>query len=941
MYSKTKRIKQLLVLIMLSVVLFIGGIFGIAMDKKKQVTASAASSFSMLDGMALSVKPGDAYIRLTVYLTQDMYDNLSESTTTSKFLWITRYHPSRYYLMIRRNGGAGNELEVKYHIDPEHSYFSAEQLEFDEDDPLTAYLKFPFSADYETEYTYSCHLGHQTDYNPGGGAPSGYIWTIEDSAINTVTRSVAYVAGKVLEYDSADYNEEELAWFNELAGTTANEDTITVNLKYKRLLDHGYFETVTEQYAVNSLYALSPDMVYGIVADTRGLKSITEFNCTYVDRFLSKIVLQADSYTYVYDKTTEIGTLTITYRPFDYSNFAIRLQDNDWEDNTDLFMYLYSTDVSYTSIEWNDNEKVYMSFDYSQIVQQCYNSVGWLFELTADNFTIQNNSSHVTVTAGKNALNVSFYPEYEDELKDVSVFANAEIIEDYECTVNVNYTQLIFNGNTLVEEIATDTYSMMYSDYVKLRYWDDFCASEYYASVENALEVEELGEEVYCTPVNIKGNPEESHGSQIFNFYVEYDYNTLFAIQDTASGRVWFRACTNNSLTYTYEDLYLAPPDGYRLANLTSASTAVEILFNEEDYESCTVKLKTNSKQQLIIPITAEYSDKWNLSIVYMKPYKDTPFAVKTKEEVEVSIKDYPDIKALTKEDIAQLLGRKSLVVAGMVDANKEVKVVSTDDSTYTATVSYGVASLKQIDYDGNSKELQIPLTSYVDWCKSFGQDWTILYLNTKDTKYFQYSNEVNREDLYGFFSTAVFKEQVSDLNYWFRNTTGDGNMIIFDTRTVQGSKIYKFFGNLTSKGILGSILGYTGMAMCEILNDDNAIYQSYYFYLDGSTDENYLANGGADNAYDDDSAIENKGEDIADDVKDWWGDITGDTKSLWQKFRESKWDTVIVVALCVVGGLILLGFGWKFGKKYVAWVTEDNTKTKKSNTTKTTRKKK
>ncbi len=68
------------------------------------------------------------------------------------------------------------------------------------------------------------------------------------------------------------------------------------------------------------------------------------------------------------------------------------------------------------------------------------------------------------------------------------------------------------------------------------------------------------------------------------------------------------------------------------------------------------------------------------------------------------------------------------------------------------------------------------------------------MFLNRTDRHYFKYSNDVTRENLYGFFSVAVFKEQVSDLNFYFKNNTGDGCMTIFSQSEVRGSGVYKFF---------------------------------------------------------------------------------------------------------------------------------------------------
>ena len=666
-YKKQKR--YLIVGFLLAVVLCFVGFFTIFRPSKK-ITADASSSFSMLDGMALSVEPGDAYIRLTVYVTQDMYDKLNTPTKTEQILWWTKYTANDYYLRITRHKTGATPTEdnfsIDYHIDPDHSWFSAKKLSLKGSTEI--YLAFPYNSDYATEYDYTCHFMQDVQTSTGGsyGNPSGTLHTLtSQETTNTVTRSVAYVASKVLEYDAADYNADQLTWFKELAGVTTNTEKFTVNLVYNTTADWGYLTEAQKQYSVNSLYVASPNMVYGEVMQIHGAKSITDFNCVYKDKYTSRIVLQADGYSYTYDSSSQTGTLTITYREFDYSNFAVRLQDNDQgtENDDELYMYLYSDDISYASFEWEGTgTKAYITFDYATIAQQCFDGLGWIFELNKSDFTIDDSRApHIDIVPGANALTISFYPEYEDELKDVSVFANAEIIPDYECSVYLNYAKLSFDGNTILDETQQDKLTMMYSAYIKLNYWSTFQASEYYSRVTEALLLDELNGEIYFIPYDCYEGKIE--GTTDFEITVKYKYNTLISIRENVSNSVYFKACTNNSLDYTYSDLNLQPPAGWRLANLTSNSSRVEIVFDETEYEHCKATLKTDSKQKLIIPLTAEYSDKWNLNIEYMKPYKNTPFAVKTVESVEVKVTDYADITKLTKTDIIKLLKIDNLIV--------------------------------------------------------------------------------------------------------------------------------------------------------------------------------------------------------------------------------------------------------------------------------------
>ena len=233
-------------------------------------------------------------------------------------------------------------------------------------------------------------------------------------------------------------------------------------------------------------------------------------------------------------------------------------------------------------------------------------------------------------------------------------------------------------------------------------------------------------------------------------------------------------------------------------------------------------------------------------------------------------------IESLSLEDVKELLGKNDMTVANTVAPGEEISLSFDGASTYTATLVYGTGSLVQVDQNGKRAEIQIPLTGYVDWVSKMGNpEWTVMMLNTQKNTWFYHTNDVKREDLYGLFSVAIFKEKVTDLNYYFQSNTGDGQMTIFDSISVSGSKFYKACGDLYLNGnVFTSLLGYTGMFFAEAFNNDNTMYHSYFFYMDGTNPtDGYISNGGADDAYDDDSAIENAGEDFKDAIAGAWGD--------------------------------------------------------------------
>ena len=353
-------------------------------------------------------------------------------------------------------------------------------------------------------------------------------------------------------------------------------------------------------------------------------------------------------------------------------------------------------------------------------------------------------------------------------------------------------------------------------------------------------------------------------------------------------------------------------PSGYRVKGISTSKPDKLTVTNAEDYRNAKIEVRTSTTEKEVLPVAIEFTDSWNLKIKYLENYKDYRirtgekdakpcFAEKKVFSGTVKVRDYENIYALTNEDIKAILGLESLDILGLATVEK-ITVKFDGISTYTAELSYSHAALKQIDYDGNMLEIKIPLTSYSDWCKQYGQDWSILFLNTPERHYFKYSNDVTRENLYGFFSVAVFKEQVSDLNYWFKNNTGDGCMTIFEGKQVSGSGVYKFFDNLTTKGVITSVLGYVGMSFCEIVNDDNAMYYSYFFYLDGTSDNAYLATNGADDAGDTDSAIKNALNDAKEWIKKTWDKLNGSNAMKWLKILGGAALGILAVTALIAG---------------------------------------
>lgn len=695
----------------------------------------------------------------------------------------------------------------------------------------------------------------------------------------------------------------------------------------KTYSDSGNYQTQSNVYSISQANIYNKYSAINAMYNLTGITDVSHFNIVSTRRSYDSvtgnlynmgdiIIRQALGYEYYYDKDEGKAYLTVLYSDFLYKDFYITIRN---EENLQINYYTANVEVK--------DGVATLIFDYADIRERLYNSVKWIFEVNKDSFTITGSSDVMLgVDVGEKDLRVSVPVKYQSDLFDLGIHAVATIVPDEEYAVKYEYaTDIDVSSDGKDIELQTEMVSggaLMLSRIINYNNYDIFM-KEQGDMVEYALKKFEKKYGVsYAKVADVYVEKPDTINKTV-NILVTYDTNALFLIKNNLNDNWTYKQVSHSTNVYKgneFVDALGEIPSGYRVDNIAGGVSGISV-ENSYDYHGTRVVLNAETYGNHIYPITVNYTDKWFVTVNWMQPYKDTPFAVKTKTDTEIRVLDYPDIYALTKEDVAKILGRKDMSVMGLVQANTP-KVSFDGVATYTIDVTYGTASLKQIDYDGNVNELKIPLTSYVDWCDSFGADWTILFLNTKEKTYFQYSNDVAREDLYGFFATAVFEEQVSDLNYWFRNNTGDGQMTIFSSKSVEGSSLYKFFNNMTTKGIVSKAIGTLGMMLCETIDDSNKMYHNYYFYLDGSTQNGYISNGGADDAFDNDSALENKGEDIVDGVQGSLDKLTDKGKGLWQRFRDSKWYTVVVVVLCVVAGVVVLGISIKYGERFYVWVT-------------------
>ena len=719
------------------------------------------------------------------------------------------------------------------------------------------------------------------------------MYTVAET--NFLSYNCADIAQDMLSNDLT-LNNNDRKWLMTVTGMTGYGEEIPLRVVYKRMNENAQnYGSVTEVTDVvgyiSKEIAYSKTLVESHVKRL-GVRHPSQYNITFNGAYYEgeylyntdeRIVLQAKDFSYTLYE--DYGELKVEYEDFQYKDLNLRITNNDW--NNHLTMSWYTADVIV------ENGYTTLTYVYNDIEEQLYNSCSWLFDIGAGNISY-NAVDGVSVTTAEDKLTVRYANTMANNLLYLQLTAVAEILEDYDINVTYKYKAYRYENFALaIKERESAPFTMRFSKYQGWLNFENFM-SAYGNTVNAALESSCL-EGVYLTPTSIVKNQLTGTETPTAEIIVQYSANPIFKITNNFSQDARYKALTvyeGNVLSGEFFVDRNSIPDGYRVSEISSSSSLLDI-SNSDNYAETTLKYKGNYVDGVIIPVSITYTDLWYVSIEYMKQIEGTPFAELVTHQTEVKVSDYADIYAITQEDVKKLLSIPSLEITGSVTVSS-VDVEFDGVSTYRVSLSYSHASLKQINYEGESKELQVPLTSFADWCASFGKDWSILYLNTEKVKYFKYSSDVARDRLYGLFSVAIFEEQVSDLDYYFKNVTCDGTMTIFTENQVQGTKTYKFFDNLRSKGVVASIYGHIGMAFCELINDDNKIQYMHYFYLDGTNPNgSYISNGGADNADDTDNALENTAEDVADRLRE---------------FKDSPWMTVLYIVLGFLSVVVLFG---------------------------------
>lgn len=797
-------------------------------------------------------------------------------------------------------------------------------------------LSIAIPSDLDTEYYYRAKVIKATytvefdrDYAGSSGLANERTETLAESS-GYYKNSIWNIGMTQLE-GSESLTDAERSGIQTILGIKPSTAEISVTLKYKELTDYATLTEKSYTFHLKSAYAQNKTLAISTLYSLTDYSNIADFNAIYTGDYWrdgykyttqERIILQARDFEYSYNPTTEKGMLEVRYNDFQYKDLSLRVTNNDPANNLTIDYYTTEAVAGATSTT--------LTYNFADIEEQLHNSCNWLFDFGKENIRITGTPEGVTTRLTDEALIVTFPNARESELVNLSLIGVAEIIEDVEYTLTYEYAELSLENGEIAETVKTSAPIVkLYSEIVTYNFTNFMI--DYGEIVSGAVNPAFLGGAEYYIPASIRKEysayDSESHTCKIT---VEYTYNTLFCITNNYDDGVTFKALNHSSLNYTGADFVDSIPSGYRVERLMTPAAFKDKLTitNAEDYRNAAIEVRTSTTAKEVLPVEVVFTDSWKMVVTYLENYIDYGMKKGEKDEAgkpvkacfaekkvfsgAVKVKDIADIYHPTNAEMSKILGLDNLDILGLATAEK-IEVKFDGVSTYTAKLAYSYAALKQIDYNGNVKEIKIPLTSYADWCEEYGKDWSILFLNRTDRHFFKYSNDVARENLYGFFSVAVFKEQVSDLNFYFRNNTGDGCMTIFSQSEVRGSGVYRFFNRLATKGgfmgiLLGTpLLSTMCMNLCELVDDDNAMYYSYFFYLDGTSDNPYLSNGGADSADDTDSAIKNALNDAKEWIKKTWDQLNGSEAMKWIKLAAGIALVVLAVVVLVAGVYKLL----------------------------------
>lgn len=937
--------KNIVIAFIVAVFLAIVGFFCIGtnkrMTKADEASTTSTESFSMV-GMALPLDKEVGFQRIVVNVSEDIYNKLNADFNYT--LPLTRYY---YEVGVYRHPvGTSYTYKGSQYFSYKKSDFAVDydgngktdQLEKgqnfmrynSEDGQIYLYADF-CSSNYKQEYSYTivfCKIRQDVRDFDWKNTSKNNIY------METQSRSVAWVAEQALDDTRFDWTDEEkniLNWYRGIS--SANGETYDVVLIYKTMDSFGFVEEKSSVFEVDGTIIDQNIFVFGDISKRMGYNHLSGFDCIYYDENTGDAYtyLKANGYTYNFDTATEMGTLTITYRDFAYQDFALFIQDNDTEDEIDYTYVMRTTNRNFSETE----DGVYcLTYEYADMSTVCFRAFGWLVEFSADNFTYTIPSGvDVVVNPTATSLQIYFDPENEIDLSQVFVYVNAEIIPDYECDVEIVYKDFIYDAGAITYDEVSKTFTMWYSEMVALKLKGAFADSDYFQVVENGLKLydEAFGIEFSARYAEFNGvsvgEKQTGEDRPKYIMTVEYTYNTLLQLYKYVEGELLEVSLleVNPYSRYVYLDVNKSKIYQGRLSNmvLISDESDASLHADYEYLENSYVKYLCGAHEEKVISVGLYYTDTFLLEINYFEQYytaignKATPFATLESKKVEVKMSEY-DLNNITIADIKKFLGKNDLSITGLVVPGRDDQKAQIDFSNpqlLMCRLTYGTAQMNNIDVDGEMKQQNVGLMNFSAFAEKFidEDNVNVQMLNNEDSQgdWYLTSNEISADKLYGLFVASSFLRDRTNINTVFSNCTHGGTQVVFSEKQVKGSRLYQALNELEEEtNPFFSAVASCVLNFCEIVNDENKTYDCVYSFLDGTMPYAYVSMSGADDAYDDDNAMENAGQDVADSINQSTEEFLKELKEIIASFKPFDTDKLgfifgTVGILAVVGILI------------------------------------
>ena len=736
----------------------------------------------------------------------------------------------------------------------------------------TLYLSAP--EDLTKEYYYSVAF---LDYNENFSGSEVLIYRdITDVAYVPNTERLLY---DVLEtnypYTSVrELYQKELGIYNEA-------ETMPVTVKYQYSAGYADIREKSDiSFTMPPVYAQSKDEAIYYLNNALGIDDVTHFNVVLHDfktvnsevfSMGDKIILTAIGYSYTYDKS-DSAVLTVEYKEFDYKDYSMRITNNlAGADNLTVDVYTADVDTS--------GGKYTLTYGYDYLKSVLLGKCSWIVTLNATTFNadgVITAPDGVNVTVGENAVTISVNQTDVDLLKNLRICAVAEITENVDVQYVIDYKAFEFdsNGTISVKDVTSEPYTVGLSTLYNLSFTNFM--SKHGDLVNNAVKIGDNTVKHYI-PDNVSINFRDDLNRVI----VGYTYKTIICLRSDLVEPVYLQI-DHFGEEFNYSALGLSVPTGFRVKSMTADSSAVTVDFDENDVAATKLTVNTvNINADNVVYVDVAFSDKYFVKVEYLENYmfagkngisEPSGLAVRKTMEKEVPVTDFADINNPTEEELQKFLNMKSLTVIGTFGAFTGAEVTF-DNPSYSMKLSYAPTTAKVIDTDGTPDFVcNIPLESFGKVASDMGKDWSILVLNQKDKIIFESQADVKRDDLYGYFFMAVFKEQVSSLDALFGGLQSDGCCSFFTAKKVKGGILYNY---CVKSGIVGAFFSGLGnqliSATIESLFEENGTYYSYFSYVDGTSSLPYTSNSKADSFFDDKSAFENTLDSAGEDFSNFW----------------------------------------------------------------------